>query len=102
MWLILIIVGLFGFLLLFYHISTNGPVLSGPAQVLSKRVELGRTGSSGWGVKSSSWNYLVTFTLADGEEIELFTGEEAYKALTEGCSGFLEWQKDNFVSFETE
>lgn len=102
MWAILIIVGLFAFFLLYSYISTSGPVLSGPAQVLSKRVELAKNGSGSWGVKSSCWNYLVTFSLADGEEIELYTGEEAYAALTEGSSGFLEWQKENFVSFETE
>ena len=72
--------------------------LTGPATVVSKQVEYGRFA----GKHSSSWNYLVTFRLCDGEEIQLYTFENQYKMLKEGTSGMLTWSREHFVSFELD
>lgn len=42
----------------------------------------------------------MTFRLADGEEIELYTGQNEYRQLKEGLAGQLSWHRDNFVSFD--
>lgn len=47
----------------------------------------------------SSWAYLVTFRLEDGQELTLKTTEETYGALKEGLSGMLHWQDDQLLSF---
>ena len=47
----------------------------------------------------SSWAYLVTFRLENGEEIELRTDEDIYKFCTEGKSGSLTWQGTQLVAF---
>jgi hypothetical protein len=44
----------------------------------------------------------VTFTLSDGEEIELYTGEAEYKALKDGTTGQLTWQGRKFREFDTD
>ena len=48
---------------------------------------------------NSSWAYFVKFHLASGEEVELVTSEEAYKALKENLTGELRWQGEQLVSF---
>jgi len=50
----------------------------------------------------SSWAYLVTFRLENGEEAELKTSEEDYKKLKEGTSLSITWQGDTLVSFLIE
>lgn len=55
---------------------------------------------SGGKYGGQNWNYLVTFRLADGEEIELYTGQNEYRQLKEGLAGQLSWHRDNFVSFD--
>ena len=74
--------------------------LTGRATIISRRVEAGkntRRGSYG-----SRWQYIVTFRLSDGEEIELYTFENQYKALKEGICGQLTWCGNSFSSFEPD
>ena len=44
----------------------------------------------------------MTFTLSDGEELELYVGEGEYRALKEGLSGQLTWEGKQFREFETD
>ena len=74
----------------------GGKTLTGPATVVSRRAEAGQIGSR----YSSTWLYLVTFRLSDGEEIELYTFENEYRCLKEGTSGILTWNGENFSSFD--
>ena len=84
----------------------RGPTLTGPATVKSRRVEQGsyqgKAPTRYQGNTRGNWNYFVTFTLSDGEEIELYAGEGEYKALKEGTSGQLTWQGKKFREFETD
>lgn len=49
-----------------------------------------------------NWNYLVTFTLSDGEDMELYTIQEDFRSLTDGTCGWLTWQGKRFVHFEPD
>lgn len=80
--------------------TTGGKVLTGPATVVSRRADPAKyPGRMQPGVKSATWNYLVTFRLADGEEIELYVFEEQFKMLKEGLTGQLTWCRDTFSDF---
>ena len=72
------------------------PELTGPATVTSHRVDQG----SYHGKAPSRWNYVVTFTLSDGEEIELYTLLSDYQTLKDGTSGQLTWQGKRLLDFE--
>lgn len=64
------------------------------AQVLSRRVDtcysLEKT--------DSSWAYLVTFRLEDGQEIQLHATESDYKKMKEGLSLSITWKRDSLTS----
>ena len=80
--------------------TTGGKALTGPATVVSRRAEPARhPGRMQLGVESSTWNYLVTFRLADGEELELYVFENEFKHLKEGLTGRLTWHKDTLTEF---
>ena len=72
--------------------------LTGRATVVSKRVELAKVA----GRRANNWNYLVTFRLSDGEELELYVFERQYNALPEGATGQLTWCKENLSSFDAD
>ena len=103
---------LFSFLYIFYQRwifrdkADKGPELTGQATVKSHRVEQGNyqgQASTGYqGNTRGNWNYWVTFTLSDGEEIELYTGEAEYRALQDGTKGQLTWQGKKFREFDTD
>ncbi len=84
------------FILLRQWLINRKPTLTGEATVISRRAELARQPTRGQG-----YNYLVTFRLADGEEIELYTAESEYKQLKEGLTGQLTWHTQNFCDFTT-
>ena len=65
------------------------------ATVVSKRLASARFPTQG-----STWDYWVTFRLADGTEAELLVSEEQFHGLTEDASGTLTWQGDTLLSFE--
>ena len=73
----------------------GGKSLTGQATIISKKTEFGRFG----GKHSSSWNYLVTFRLSDGEELELYVFGNQYARLNEGTTGTLRWEKDIMQDF---
>jgi len=86
--------------------TTGGSVMTGRAAVVSKRVQEGsyrnvRRNAKTWYV-GSAWNYLVTFRMSDGEELELHTFENEYHALKEGMTGQLSWHKDNMSGFDPD
>ncbi len=84
----------FGSLLLRQWLINRKPTLTGVATVVSRRTELARRPT-----RSQGYNYLVTFRLRDGDEIELYTAQEEYKQLKEGLTGQLTWHHQNFCDF---
>lgn len=86
--------------------NDKGPKMTGPATVKSRRVEQGnyqgKAPTRYQGNSRGNWNYYVTFTLSDGEELELYVGEGEYRALKEGLSGQLTWEGKQFREFETD
>lgn len=78
--------------------NDKGPEMTGPAVVKSHRVTQGRY----FGKAPSRWNYMATFALADGEQIELHTTEFDYGLLKDGLFGQLTWQGKTFLDFEAE
>ncbi len=74
----------------------KGPEMTGSATVKSHRVAQGRY----LGKAPSRWNYMVTFTLSDGEEIELYTIQSDFQVLKDGTSGTLVWQGKHFLDFD--
>ena len=92
--------------LIFRDKADKGPELTGQATVKSHRVQQGNyQGQAPTGYQGNTrgnWNYYVTFTLSDGEEIELYTGEAEYKALKDGTTGQLTWQGRKFREFDTD
>ena len=103
---------LLSFLYIFYQRwvyrdkDDKGPELTGPATVKSHRVAQGNYRGNAptryQGNTRGNWNYFVTFTLTDGEEIELYVGEGEFKALKEGTSGQLTWQGNQLRSFDSD
>ena len=103
---------LFAFLYIFYRRwvfrdkDDKGPKLTGHATVKSRRVGQGNYQGQAptryQGNTRGNWNYFVTFTLSDGEEIELYAFESEYRALKEGISGQLTWQGKQFLEFDTD
>lgn len=94
---IIALVGLYGAyqVRIFRDRGDKGPEMTGPATVVSHRVKRGLAPTQG-----SHWDYMVTFSLADGETIELYTTLSDYQALTNGTSGQLTWQGKRFYGFE--
>ena len=79
----------------FKKLSRGGKEQSDTATVKSHRMEMARVPTP-----ESTWNWLVTFTLSDGKDVELHTSETQYKELKAGLSGTLTWEGENFVNFE--
>lgn len=96
MWFYILIGAMILFFLLYYHFSTNGPVMTGPATVVSRRLELSQAGGR-W---SENYNRLMTFRLSDGSELELYVSREAYEVLKDGEMGQLSWQGDQLTCFD--
>ena len=84
----------------------KGPKMTAPATVKSRRTAQGNYRGHAptryEGNTRGLWNYFVTFTLSDGEELELYVGENEFRALKEGISGQLTWQGKQFREFDTE
>ena len=97
---LILLVCILGFVFLAWQ-NAGGKPLTGSAVVVSRRVETAKFAGSGWG-NNSGWNYLVTFRLAGGEEIELYVFENEYKLLTEGLTGQLTWHKDTLSGFAAD
>ena len=98
MWFYILIGAIFLFFLLYYHFSTSGPVMTGRATVVSRRLELSHAGGR-W---SENYNRLMTFRLNDGSELELYVSQEAYTVLADGEIGQLSWQGDQLTCFDSD
>ena len=81
----------------FKKLSRGGKEETSAATVKSHRMTTAR-----FPTPESTWNFLVTFTLSDGTEVELHTLEVQYKELQDGQSGTLTWEGETFLSFEQE
>lgn len=81
----------------FKKLSRRGKERSDTATVKSRRMSTAR-----FPTPESTWNYLVTFTLSDGSEVELYTLEVQFRELKDGQNGLLHWEGENFLSFEAQ
>ena len=50
----------------------------------------------------SNWNYLMTFTFSDGDELELYTLQSDFQTLKDGTPGWLTWQGKRLLHFEPD
>lgn len=85
--------------LILIHVLSRGKEMTGPATVVSHRLELG-IGGGAYG--ADNWNRLVTFRLSDGSELELYAIREDYEKLEAGMTGQLTWQKENLLHFDPD
>ncbi len=74
------------------RLTPIGPEQTSPATVLSRTVQYAND-------MDTTWLFLVTFRLENGEELQLQTTEEGYGALKEEMSGQLTWQDKKIVDF---
>lgn len=75
----------------------RGKERSDTATVKSHRMDMAK-----FPTPESTWNWLVTFTLSDGQEVELHTMEVQFRELQDGQTGTLTWEGANFLRFEQE
>lgn len=80
---------------LFKKLTRKGDLQTDEATIVSRRLMSARFPTQG-----STWDYLVTFRLEDGREMELFVSEEFYHAAIPGTSGTLTREGDQLISFE--
>ena len=74
------------------------PEQTGRATILSRRVDTCYQLAK----SDSSWAYLVTFRLENGEEVQLNVSESDYKKMKEGTSLSITWKGDALTSFIIE
>ena len=84
--------------MLAYHFISQGQELTGTATVISRRIEVGKMGDK-W---ADNYNRLITFRFSDGSEMELYVSKEAYTVLQDGESGFLVWQGNQLLIFDSD
>lgn len=82
---------------LFKKLSRKGESCSDTATVLSRRLVSARFPTPG-----NTWDHMVTFTLSDGSEAELFVSQEQFQSLAEGQQGLLTWEGENLTGFESK
>jgi hypothetical protein len=76
-------------------LNEEHPEQTASATVLSRKVDTCYSLTK----SDSSWAYLVTFRLENGEEIQLNVTEIDFKKLKEGTSLSITWQGDKLISF---
>ena len=76
----------------------RGPEMTAHVTVHSKRVSQGRY----LGAAPSRWNFLVSFTFSDREEIELYVTQAQFSKLQENQTGQLTWQGKRFHRFDPD
>lgn len=76
-------------------LNCDAPEQTAQGTVLSRKVQHSNTM-----YHESPWQYLVSFRLESGEEIQLQAAEEQYGELKEGSQWKLTWQEEKLVSFE--
>jgi len=79
-------------------LNEEHPERTSRASVLSRKVDTCYSLTK----SDSSWAYLVTFELENGEEVQLKTTEEEYGKLKEGKTMTITWQGDVLTSFIIE
>lgn len=76
-------------------LNEDHPEQTASATVLSRKVDTCYSLTK----SDSSWAYLVTFRLENGEEVELKTTEADYGKLKEGKAMTITWKGEELVSF---
>lgn len=77
-------------------LNCDEPEQTASATVLSRKVQ--RTNQV-TNFQESPWEYLVTFRLENGQDLELRVSEDAYGALKEGIHCCIVWHSEELVSF---
>ncbi|MBQ2900328.1 MAG: DUF2500 family protein [Agathobacter sp.] len=76
----------------------KGPVVECQGTVKSKRVEYSNTPAIYY--RGERFNYVITFVVEDGKEVDLVTIPAIYADLKEGDAGRLKYQRDSILEFE--
>lgn len=81
--------------------NNQQPVLTVPAQIVSKRAEVHRhtNNTNGQITSSSTTSYFVTFQVQSGDRLELKVHGRDYGLLAEGDAGDLTFQGTRFQGF---
>ena len=82
---------------LFKKLSRGGKEQSADAMVTALDMTTARFPTPG-----NTWDYLASFTLEDGTELQLNITEEQYQLLKTGSTGILTWEGENFLRFDTK
>lgn len=82
---------------LFKKLSRGGQARTAEASVVSRRLTSAR-----FPTPDNTWDRLVTFKLSDESQVELFTSEEQFQALSQGLQGMLTWEGDTLQTFEVK
>lgn len=77
-------------------LNCDEPEQTASATVLSRKV---RRTNQITNFQESPWEYLVTFRLENGQELELRVSEDAYGALKESTHCCIVWHSEELVSF---
>ena len=79
-------------------LSEEHPEQTASATVVSRKVDTCYALTK----SDSSWVYLVTFRLENGEEVQLSAAEADFKKLKEGLCLTITWQGDHLCSYIIE
>ena len=80
---------------LFKKLSRDGKEQTTEATVLGKRMASARFPTPG-----NTWDRWVTFSLNEGNAVELIVPEELFDTLSADQSGTLTWRGDTVLAFE--
>ena len=76
-------------------LNNCAPEQTAPATLISRTVAHAHTMKH-----QSPYQYLLTFRLESGEELQLQTTEETYRVLEDNTSATLTWQEETLISFQ--
>lgn len=80
---------------LFKKLGSRGKEQTAGAMYLSRRLVSARFPTQG-----NTWDYWMTFSLAEGNTLELLASKEAFDSLQAGQSGILTWSGDALLRFD--
>ena len=80
---------------LFKKLGSRGKEQTAEAAYVSRRLASARFPTA-----DSTWDHWVTFSLEDGNTLELLAPKEVFNSLQDGLSGILTWSGDALLRFD--